>query len=86
LREAPGPAAAGLPVGDLYDLPAAAARCRRDAPSAACFGRKNRGMAQLLLIVPSAQARVHDRSNADGDPANPESKPESATKKKKNDN
>lgn len=43
-------------------------------------------MAQLLLMDPSAQARVHDRSNADGDPANPESKPESATKKKKNDN
>jgi hypothetical protein len=61
-------------------------RSRRMAPSATCFGRKNRGVAQLLLTIPSAQARVHDRSNADGDPANPESKPESATKKKKNDN
>lgn len=43
-------------------------------------------MAQLLLLTERAQARVHDRSNADGDPVNPESKPESATKKKKNDN
>ena len=43
-------------------------------------------MAQLLLWTSSAQGRVHGRSNADGDPANPESKPESATKKKKNEN
>jgi hypothetical protein len=86
LREAAGPGGRGQSVGDFYDLSGTACRHRRGAPSAACFGRKNRAMAQLLLMDPSAQARVHDRSNADGDPANPESKPESATKKKKNDN
>jgi hypothetical protein len=86
LREAAGPGGCGRYVGDFYDLPGKPLRRRRGRPTVACFGRKNLTMAQLLLIVPSAQARVHDRSNADGDPANPESKPESATKKKKNDN
>lgn len=86
MREAVGLGGRGRSVGDFYDLPGKPLRGRRGRPTVACFGRKNRAMAQLLLILPSAQARVYDRSNADGDPANPESKPESATKKKKNDN